>query len=84
MSDDRLKKLAELASQLPTGLCSDWENTNHFEMTCEDAEYFWLDLSDGLPDVECPDESTIGKRIGLLMDIAAEVGRLRDGGYFNG
>jgi hypothetical protein len=80
MSDDRLKKLAKLASQLPKGLCSDWEDTNHFEMTCDDAKYFWLDLSDGLPDVECPDESIIGSRIGLMMDIAEEVGRLRDEG----
>ena len=62
MSDERFKKLAELASQLPKGLGSDWEDTNHFEMTCDDAEYFWLD------------------RIGLLMDIAEEVGRLRDEG----
>ena len=28
-------------------------------------------------------ESVVGKRVGLLMDIAAEVGRLRDEGFFD-
>ena len=81
MSDDRLKRLAELSSQLPKGLSSDWK-TNHFEMTCDDRDYFWLFVSDGLNGIENPNESEVGKRFGLLMDVAAEVSRLRDEGFF--
>ena len=77
-----LKGLAVLASQLPNGLCSDWENSNHFEMTCDDADHFWLFVSDGLDGIKNPMETEVGKRFGLLMDIAEEVGRLRDKGFF--
>jgi hypothetical protein len=51
-------------------------------MTCDDTDYFWLFVSDGLNGIENPNESEVGKRFGLLMDIAEEVSRLRDDGFF--
>lgn len=77
-----LNKLIELASKLPKGLSSDWAGSNHFEMTSDD-EFFWLYVRDGLDGIENPAESIVGQRFGLLMDIAAEVGRLRDAGFFD-
>ena len=83
---DHLFKLRELASKLPKGLQSDWQGTNHYELTapCGDNDYFWLTLRDDswyefAPDSD-PSESQDGKRVGLLMDIAAEVCRLKDEG----
>jgi hypothetical protein len=49
-------------------------------MTSDDDEYFWLFVRECFEDIENPMESTIGKRFGLLMDIAEEVARLRDEG----
>lgn len=71
--------LKELASKLPKGLRSDWDGTNHFELTSSDSDdYFWLMVGDGLCGCTCEDE--FGKRFGLIMDVAAEVARLRDSG----
>lgn len=79
--NDPLEKLKSLASNLPKGLRSDWENTNHFELTCEGKEYWWLLLADSAEVFgESPMETEPGKRLGLLMDIASEVARLRDSG----
>lgn len=84
---DRLRPLAELAAQLPPKLHSDWRDTNHYELTCRDVnasddDFFWLMVGDGTQGIEDPNwcETETGKRLGLLMDIAAEVGRLRDEG----
>lgn len=87
VAQQQLVRLRELAAQLPTDLVSDWEDTNHFELTSRPAvrdpnhEYWWLCLGDyfrGFPGLPC--ETTEGKRIGLMMDIVAEVARLRDVG----
>lgn len=72
-----MTRLAELGAQLPLGLHSDWDGTNHFELTTPGGdEYWWLMVGDGIEDVDNPCESQVGKRLGLLMDIAAEVSRL--------
>jgi hypothetical protein len=73
-------RLSELAKGLPKGLRSDWDGTNHFELTSDAEEYWWLFLLEGLDDIDDPMESDRGKRIGLIMDIAAEVANLRDHG----
>jgi hypothetical protein len=73
-----LSKLKQLAKKLPKGLHSDWDGTNHYELTAQGKEYFWLMVGDGLGDSGC--ETVVGKRFGLLMDIAEEVGRLKDAG----
>lgn len=84
---DKLAKLKELASLLPPCLVSDWKNSNHYELTCQaydrktEHDYWWLSLGDyftGFNDSPCDTE--VGKRVGLLMDIAEEVARLRDEG----
>ena len=81
---DELDTLRELAAQLPRYLHSDWLDTNHYELTIRDAEseeYWWLMVAAGLRDNSvnwCETEE--GKRFGLIMDIAEEVGRLRDAG----
>lgn len=83
---DALVKLRELARRLPTGLESDWDGTNHYELTirsgtdADGGEYWWLMVGDGVQGLDNPCESETGRRLGLLMDIAAEVCRLRDEG----
>ena len=78
---DSLHKLKTLAAKLPEGLNSDWEDTNHYEMTSSGKEYWWLLLADSAEVFgENPMDTEPGKRLGLLMDIAEEVGRLRDEG----
>ena len=76
-----LGRLKDLAKGLPKGLTSDWAGSNHFEMNSDEDEYFWLFVRECFDDIENPMESTIGKRFGLMMDIAAEVARLRDEGF---
>lgn len=72
-----LDRLKELAAQLPPKLGSDWDGTNHYELTCSGPEgYFWLMVRNFDSDSDTED----GKRMGLLMDIAEEVCRLRDEG----
>jgi hypothetical protein len=78
---DELKQLSELAAQLPKGLRSDWKNTNHYELHAPESkgEYFWWDLEEVQDPTEYDTQSTLaGQRLGLLMDIAEEVARLRD------
>lgn len=70
-----LAKLAELARGLPKGLSADWNGSNHYEMHQNGRDYFWL-MVEG--EFNCDTED--GKRMGLMMDIAAEVARLRDAG----
>ena len=77
-------RLLELAKQLPGLLRADWESTNHFELTCQTKEaseknngYWFLDNDDLGEVAEKPDfEGESGKRVGLLLDIAAEVSRI--------
>lgn len=77
-------RLSELAAQLPKGLHSDWRDTNHYELTVRDVsdvdDYWWLMVADGLSDFANPCDTEPGQRFGLLMDIAAEVCRLKDEG----
>lgn len=74
MSD--LTRLRELASQLPKGLRSDWDCTNHFELQTPGRDFWWLVFSD----MECDCDTVEGKRLGLVMDIAEEVSRLYHAG----
>lgn len=80
---DELTELLALVAQLPKGLRSDWDGTNHYEMTQsgnKEESYWWLDLSDylnwdSITKVLGQDFSDTedGKKIGLLMDIAVKV-----------
>ena len=73
-------RLRQLAAQLPPGLQSDWE-TNHYELKCSLKDYWWLMVGDGITTLGPDPTNTLeGQRLGLLMDIAAEVGRMRDSG----
>ena len=84
---DAIKGLIELADQLPQYLRSDWQDTNHFELTdgsVDAKDYFWIDFSDMfLPSdndgMWCDGET--GKRVGLVMDcvasLSANVGKLK-------
>ena len=75
------KRLRELAKRLPNGLGSDWDGTNHYELTTPAGrEYFWLMVGDGINGLENPCETEQGKRLGLIMDIAEEVCRLNENG----
>ena len=71
---EELKRLIELGEKLPKHLRSDWE-TNHFELTSsQEDDYWWLILADLFRETykdESPCESEYGKRVGLIMDIAA-------------
>jgi hypothetical protein len=77
-----LQHLANLAAQLPTTLVSDWRNTNHYELTAPDHDqYWWWDLSNYNNSHDIDLQSTeYGKRMGLLMDLAAEIARLKTAG----
>ena len=74
---EAIKGLIELADQLPQYLRSDWQDTNHFELTdgsVDAKDYFWIDFSDMFvpsdnDDMWCDGET--GKRLGLVMDCAA-------------
>jgi len=76
---EEFRQLRTLARQLPKGLVSDWKGTNHFELqaTGGEVEYFWLPVR-GIADD--PSDDKLGERLGLVMDIVAEVGRLKDEG----
>ena len=76
------ENLRELADRLPVGLQSDWDGTNHYELQASHRdEFFWLVLGDLLNErYDSPCDTEYGRRVGLIMDIAAEVGRLRDDG----
>lgn len=66
---EKIAELLKLVEQLPKGLRSDWDCTNHYELTtsAEDGEeYFWLMCREF--DGDCNTEE--GKRLGLLLDIA--------------
>jgi len=86
MDDLRFHKLGRLAEQLPRGLVSDWEGTNHFELQAAgepDGPYFWLHVLDDAANLECVDSpchTETGRKYGLLMDLAAEVRRLYEDG----
>lgn len=69
---EQLQEFIDLVEQLPLGLHSDWEHTNHYELTCfVKGEYWWLTLSDLFrDDLDCKSEE--GQRVGLLMDVAAK------------
>ncbi len=70
MSDAK-KKLLALARLLPPHLFSDWKGTNHFELTdrSDGRGWFWLDLNE--LGTELRDDTEQGRRVGLLMDVAA-------------
>ncbi len=68
-----LNELLRLLRQLPDGLRSDWDGTNHYELTSYSTdEHFWLMVGEGLPDGNSCETET-GKRFGLIMDIAVAV-----------
>lgn len=82
-TENKLGKLKELADKLPVGLRSDWEYTNHWELTGEGKDFWWLDLNsiakphnEEYFDANNPEH----QKIGLLMDIAEEVRKLIDSG----
>lgn len=79
--NDELQKLLDLLEQLPEGLQSDWQGTNHYELTQPGpGSYWWLELGDLNMPVELRNtyagktfcELEVGKRVGLLLDIAAQ------------
>lgn len=81
--EDSLVKLRELVAQLPTGLRADWQYTNHYELTATGEEFWWLNVLDlGDPGDTDIQGTEGGQRLGLILDIAAELGRLRDAGLF--
>lgn len=72
---EELKRLIELGEKLPKHLRSDWDGTNHYELTSSAREdnYWWLimgDLFRDLPKDVIPCDTEDGKRLGLIMDIA--------------
>ena len=70
--EDALIQLLALSEQLPDGLRADWMDSNHFELSCHSDEYFWLELAELFNNEHnnwCKQE--LGKRVGLVMDIAA-------------
>ncbi len=78
-----LAALLKLAENLPREMGSDWDGTNHYELTstAKGTPYWWWSLTE----IESPLESNTcetdaGKKLGLIMDIAATVSNLRDSG----
>lgn len=72
LTKEQRDELRKLVSRLPRGLRSDWQDTNHFELTDGSDDYFWLDLSELVyPREANPCESELGRRVGLMMDLAA-------------
>lgn len=70
MQQPDLKKLNALIDALPNGMRTDWQGTNHYEISGDD-EPFWLDIADAFAlrsDISSTEE---GKRVGLIMDAAA-------------
>lgn len=66
-----IDKLAELVAKLPEELRSDWDGTNHYEMSGNKTRYnWWLDVAEVFQDEEEPSTTVVGKRLGLIMDIA--------------
>lgn len=75
---DSLSRLRELCRDLPTDLVADWKDTNHYELTsAHESGYFWLCVDD---DASFLSSTTDGKKLGLLLDIAAELSRLKQDG----
>lgn len=75
---DPFARLKELCRDLPTDLVADWQNTNHYELTsAHESNYFWLCVDD---DASFLSSTTEGTRLGLLLDIAAELSRLKQDG----
>ena len=70
-------RLHELMEQLPCGLRADWRDTNHYELTTPVNEdgYWWL-MANPACVVRCDTEE--GKRLGLLLDIAEELSRMKE------
>jgi hypothetical protein len=70
----KIEALLELVCQLPKGLRSDWSGTNHFELTQPNPDagsYWWFDGSEISYDgAYLSQDSELGRRLGLLMDIA--------------
>jgi hypothetical protein len=70
-----IQKIQVFCEKFPKTPRSDWENTNHYEITDPDGDaYFWLTLPDVFtnPGIYYPDTEE-GKRVGLLMDLACQV-----------
>jgi hypothetical protein len=70
---EAMDRLLELASQLPAKLRADWDGTNHYELQSLDPgseEWCWLEVVE--VDFEAdPSASQSGRRLGLVLDIAA-------------
>ena len=72
-----VQPLLELAKGLPKDLRVDWRGRNCYKLTDPLAEtgYWWLDLFSSCLNFDTED----GKRLGLVLNIAAAVAKLRDG-----
>lgn len=79
---DPLERLRELSKKLPSGLRSDWVDTNHYELTSPTTgDHWWLAIGDYFRNFDgIPCETEEGQRIGLLLDLAEEISKLRDEG----
>lgn len=76
-----IEKFLELARKLPDGLRSDWDDTNHYELTTNSEDYWWLILYDCArhptqEDPQNPCETERGKKLGLIMDIAEQAKKI--------
>lgn len=69
----KIRELLELIQKLPEGLRSDWDGTNHYELTSGvKDDYWWLDVPDVFVFRDNWSANEDGQRLGLIMDIAAK------------
>ena len=71
-----LEAIKQRLKDIPHGLRSDWEHTNHYELTKPDGDWLWFAMDDIAPNFNHstyhPDTEG-GKRLGYMFDAAAAV-----------
>jgi hypothetical protein len=62
--------------EVPRDLRADWDGTNHYELTSDSSqgEYWFLVLPGAQLDSATPE----GRRVGLMLEMAADAPRLAD------
>lgn len=73
---DPFSRLRELCRDMPTDLIADWRGTNHYELTSPHTKdgYWWFIANN---DDDWSEHDDSGKRMGLLLDLAEELSRLK-------